>query len=141
MRILTLAWVLLIVGCASPDRPPTQGGAGYGAASTQTTDAKGNTTVIITPPTPTDEALAAWVKYGALMAMVGIAAMLPIFGGNIRTGAVIAIGGVGMAAVGHFLGSVTISVPVWFLPALVVLVAGGMLWGWHIKTNQKNNEA
>jgi hypothetical protein len=103
-------------------------------------DTEGNR-VEITPPTPAEEALASWVKYGAIMGVVGILATLPVFGGNVRTGAIIAAGGVGMAVVGKFTGDMTLSVPAWFLPALLVLVAAGMLYGWHVRNAQQEDGA
>lgn len=137
MRITTLAILFLfLAGCSGPDLAPARSVEGYGSATTRTVDAEGNVTETVTPPTPSEEALASWVKYGGIMAGVGILSMLPVFGGNIRTGVVIAAGGAGMAAVGHFIGSVEVSLPVWFLPALLSLVAVGMLYGWHVHEKQ-----
>jgi hypothetical protein len=135
MKPLLAVMALLMAGCNTP-RQPHQSAQGYGAATT-ITDADGNVTTI-TPPTPAEEATAVWVRYGAIMAIVGIVTMLPIFGGNIRTGAVIALGGVGMAAVGKAVGDMTLSVPAWLLPALAILVAVGMLWGWHVREGQRS---
>lgn len=129
-------FVLLLSGCHYIPRPATHSTQGYGAASTTHTDADGNTTVTITPPTPADEALAAWVKYGAIMAVAGLVLMTPWLGGNVRTGGVVALGGVGMAATGKILGDVTLVIPVWFLPSLALLLAAGMLWGWHVREQQ-----
>ena len=71
------------------------------------------------------------------MGVVGIILTLPVFGGNVRTGAIIAAGGIAMAATGHFLGSLTLEIPAWFLPALLVLVAGGMIYGYSVREGQK----
>ena len=131
--VAVLAFAL--VACRNTASPFTMPSFG---TTTTTTDADGNVTYTATAPTPAEQALAVWVRYGAIMAVVGVLAMLPVFGGNVRTGAVIALGGVGMAATGHWLGSVTVAVPAWFLPALVVLVAAGMLWGYHVREKQRD---
>jgi hypothetical protein len=91
---------------------------------------------IIAPPTPAAKALAGWIKSGATMAVVGIVLMLPIFGGNIRTGSLVAAGGVAMGIVGHFLGQMTVTLPVWLFPSVILLAAVGMLYGYHVRSKQ-----
>jgi len=136
MKILLAVMALLMAGCNTP-RQPHQSAQGYGAATT-ITDAEGNVTTI-TPPTPAEEALAAWVKWGGFAALAGIVCLLPIGKGpHIRTGLTIIASGAGMAALGKWIGDVTLTVPVWFLPSVLLLVAAGMMWGWYTREGQRS---
>lgn len=110
------------------------------ADSTVRTVGPDGASVEVTPVSPVARALADWVKWGAGLFVVGVVLMLPVFGGHPRTGALVAGGGVAMAAVGYFMGSLTVTLPAWALPSLVVLIAAGMVYGWTVREKQRRKE-
>lgn len=132
---MVVVWsTLLLVGCIT--QPTGAGRTLPWQSSIATITQQPDGTVTTIAATPAEQATAVWVRYGAIMAVVGILAMLPIFGGNIRTGALIALGGVGMAITGKFVGDISFTIPAWLLPALSILIAAGMLWGYHVRAAQ-----
>lgn len=122
--------VISVTACktTSPFKPPAGG-------NVTMTNADGST-YTATAPTPAQKALALWVVAGGMLFAFGALMILPLFGGNARSGVLIAASGIAMAAVGHFLGSIQIVIPVWLLPSLIVLVVVGMLYGWSVRNKQ-----
>lgn len=137
---------LLLGGCQSPPAASIARDAA-GALGVQMAEhpaaaiairADGSTT--ITPPTAADEALGSWVRYGAIVAICGLVLCLGVFGGNVRTGLTVAIGGVAMAATGRALGSMTLEIPVWLLPSVLILAAAGMIYGYSVRETQLSKD-
>lgn len=131
MKFLIL-FLLLLTGCSVTPRAPSNS---IPFIKQQIVQEDG--TIITTQASPSEQALADWVKYGAILAFLGILLFLPIFGAHYRSGAITFLGGAAMALTGTFIGNTVVTIPVWFLPSLVIILVAGMLYGFSIKHKNK----
>ena len=133
--------MLILVGCTKTPAAPAGRTLPWLQQQTVTTAPDGTVTTQVIAATPAEQANADWVRYGAIMAIVGFLAMLPTFGGNIRTGAVIVAGAAAMAFIGNIAGDVKLEIPAWLTPVVVILLAAGMVWGYHVRASQQKEVA
>lgn len=85
-------------------------------------------------PTPTEQANAWWTYVGVGITALGLFFCTPWGGGNMRVGAIIAAGGIGMALVGKFIDQIHIPTPALFLIFPVIAVA--VYYGYRVRHKQ-----